>query len=52
MKCIECGMKISEMPEDASYEEQLCDCCFARYETDMELEFDNLRRKEGEYDSL
>jgi hypothetical protein len=51
MKCIECGMKISEMLEDASYEEQLCDCCFASYETDMDRlwqEFENQRKKERE----
>ena len=55
MKCIECGITIPEMPEGASYEEQLCDYCFSCYETDMdrmEFEFEAKRRKEREYDSL
>jgi hypothetical protein len=28
MKCIECGITIPEVPEDASYEEMLCDTCY------------------------
>lgn len=28
MKCIECGITITELPEDATYEEMLCNECY------------------------
>jgi len=27
MRCVKCGIKIPELPEDASYDEQLCNRC-------------------------
>lgn len=37
MKCPRCGVTVPEMPEDAAYEEQLCNLCHA----DLEEEEDN-----------
>lgn len=31
MKCDRCGITIPELPEDASYEEKLCDRCYEEY---------------------
>jgi hypothetical protein len=28
MKCDNCGITIPELPEDASYDEMLCDTCY------------------------
>jgi hypothetical protein len=28
MKCLDCSITILELPEDASYEEKLCDTCY------------------------
>lgn len=36
MKCIECGITIPEMPEDASYEEMLCNQCYEVFEKELE----------------
>ncbi len=41
MKCIECGMTIPEMPEDAFYEEMLCDQCYSEFEAKFE-QYDDL----------
>ena len=33
-KCPECGIPVPDMPEDATYEEKLCDKCYEKnYET-------------------
>lgn len=32
MKCIKCGISINEVPEDATYEELLCNQCYDIYE--------------------
>ena len=34
MKCIDCGMTIPEMPEDATREEMLCDKCYEEEENE------------------
>ena len=38
MKCIGCGIKIPDMPEDASLDELLCDFCYARFMRHIEKE--------------
>ncbi len=32
VKCLECSMKIGEVPEDAKYEEMLCNGCYENFE--------------------
>jgi len=32
MKCLECRIKIPELPEDATYDEMLCNRCYEKYE--------------------
>lgn len=36
MKCIECGITIPELPEDATYEEMLCNQCYKEYEDELD----------------
>lgn len=39
IKCIECGKSIPDVPEDASYEEHLCEGCYVEYEYEIEAEY-------------
>jgi len=36
IKCIECGKSIPDVPEDACYEELLCNECYERLENNGE----------------
>ena len=36
IRCIHCGKAIPEMPEDATFEELLCDLCYSEYEERIE----------------
>jgi len=40
MKCPWCGIKVPEMPENATIEEQLCTSCFDQLEESGEYEDD------------
>lgn len=36
IKCIKCGKSIPPQPEDASYEELLCDACHKEWEMESD----------------
>jgi hypothetical protein len=57
MKCTWCGIKVPEVPEDATLEEQLCNECFdlfveesGEYEDDERELFNEIRKGEPNED--
>jgi len=50
MKCPSCGITVPEMPEDATYEEMLCNFCYEDYELIVEYDNTTTYERENGYD--